>query len=93
MEGYSKERTLPDLKMYKKDFKNFIDREFEEMVVNGVNWEEICMLLIGDASASFKSFYDTVNFHLDEMAPDHEVSKRELELISKPWITKQITYG
>ena len=34
--------------------------------------------------------YDTVKFHLDEMAPDHEVSKKELKLMLKPWITKQI---
>ena len=90
LEGYAKERTLPDLKIFKKDFKNFSEREFEEIVVNGVNWEEICMTRIGDASASFKSFYDTVNFHLDEMAPDHEISKKELKLMLKPWITKQI---
>ena len=90
LEGYVKERTLLDLKITKKDFKNFNEREFEEIVVNGLNWEEICMIRIGDASASFKSFYDTVNFHLDEMAPDQEVSKKELKLMLKPWITKDI---
>ena len=90
LEGYVKERTLLDLKVFKKDFKNFNEREFEEIVVNGVNWEEICMVRIGDASASFKSFYDTVNFHLDEMAPEHEVPIKELKLMLKPWITKEI---
>ena len=39
------------------------------MVINALNWDEICMLHSNDASASFKSFYDTLNFHLDEMAP------------------------
>jgi hypothetical protein len=48
------------------------------------------MIKIGEASASFKSFYDTVNYHLDEMAPDHEVSKKEIKLMLKPWITKEI---
>ena len=48
------------------------------------------MIRIGDASASFKSFYDTINFHLDEMAPDHEITKKELKLMSKPWITQEI---
>ena len=76
LEGYVKERSLLDVKITKKDFKNFNEREFEELVINGVNWEEICMIRIGDASASFKSFHDTVNYHLDEMAPAHEVSKK-----------------
>ena len=79
-----------DVKITKKDFKNFNNREFEEVVINGQNWEEICMIRIGDASASFKSFHDTVNYHLDEMAPSYEVSKKELKLILKPWITKEI---
>ena len=90
LEGYVKERSLLDLKITKKDFDNFNEREFEEVVINGVNWEEICMIRIGDASASFKSFHDTFNFHLDEMAPDHEVSHKELKLMLKPWITKDI---
>ena len=90
LEGYVKERSLLDVKITKKDFKNFNNREFEEVVINGQNWEEICMIRIGDASASFKSFHDTVNYHLDEMAPSYEVSKKELKLILKPWITKEI---
>ena len=79
-----------DLKITKKDFVNFNEREFEEIVINGLNWNEICMLRIGDASASFKSFHDTLNFHLDEMAPDRVVSNKELRLMLKPWITQEI---
>ena len=90
LEGYVKERSLVDLKITKRDFENFNEREFEETVIDGVNWEEICMIWIGDASASFKSFHDTVNFHLDEMAPDQEVPIKELKLMLKPWITKEI---
>ena len=39
--------------------------EYEEVVINGVDWNEICMLQYGDASASFKSFYVTHVYHLD----------------------------
>ena len=90
LEGYVRERSLANVKLFKKDFKNFSEREFEESVINGVNWDEICMLRIGNASASFKSFHDTLNYHLDEMAPDHEVTNKELKLILKPWITKEV---
>ena len=90
LEGYVKERELIDLKITKKDFENFNEREFEEVVIDGLNWDEICMIRIGDASASFKSFHDTVNFHLDEMAPDRILSNKELKLMLKPWITQEI---
>ena len=90
LEGYVKEREFIDLKITKKDFENFNEREFGEVVIDGLNWDEICMIRIGDASASFKSFHDTVNFHLDEMAPDRLVSNKELKLMLKPWITQEI---
>ena len=40
-------------------------KEFDETVINGLDWEEICMIRIGNSSASSKSFYDTVNFDND----------------------------
>ena len=64
--------------------------EYEEVVINGVDWNEICMLQYGDASASFKSFYETHIYHLDEMSPFHEVTLKEFRLLTKPWITKEI---
>ena len=41
---------------------------------------------------AFKSFYDTLNFHLDEHAPHRKVTKKELELLQKPWITREILF-
>ena len=66
------------------------EKEYREIVINGVNWNEICMLQYGDASASFKSFHDTHIYHLDEMSPFHEVTLKEFRLMTKPWITKEI---
>ena len=45
-----------NINMYKRDLSNFNEREFEEVVINGINWEEICMLPFNDANVSFKSF-------------------------------------
>ena len=90
LEGYIKERNLPETAMLKKDFKQFNEREFEELVVNGLNWEEICMIRIGDSNASFKSFHDTLNFHIDEMVPSRQVTLKQFRLMLKPWITKDI---
>ena len=76
--------------MFKKDYEKFSTREFEELVIDGLNWEEICMLRIRDSSASFKSFLDTLKFHLDEMIPTKQVNFKQYRLMLKPWITKEI---
>ena len=65
-------------------------REFEETVINSLDWDEICMLNFNDANLSFKSFYDTINFYLDEMAPYKKVTQKQIRLMLKPWITKSI---
>ena len=83
-----KERALPDKKLYRRDPLN--EKEYEENVINNINWDEICMLQYRNASASLKSFYDTHVFHLDEMAPYHEVTLKEFRLMTKPWITQDI---
>ena len=90
LEGFIKERGLPETSMYKKDFEQFNEREFEEIVINGLNWEEICMIRIGSSSASFKSFHDTLNYHIDEMAPSKQVTLKQFRLMLKPWITRDI---
>ena len=90
LEGFVKERSLPETLMYKKDFDQFNEREFEEMVINGLNWEEICMIRIRNSNASFKSFHDTLNYHIDEMAPSKQITLKQFRLMLKPWITRDI---
>ena len=90
LEGFVKERSLPESLMLKKDYKQFNTREFEELVITGLDWEEICMIRIGNSSASFKSYYDTLNFHIDEMVPTKQVTLKQFRLMLKPWITKDI---
>ena len=90
LEGFSKERTLPDTNIFKRNMSKFCDREFEEVVINGLNWEEICMLRFQDSNVSFSSFNNTLNYHLDEMAPFKKVTLKEYRLMRKPWINNDI---
>ena len=90
LDGFTKERSLPVNNLYKRDFSNFSDREFEDVVINGTDWDEICMLQYNDPSASFASYYNKINFHLDEMAPLKKVTLKEFRLKLKPWISKEI---
>ena len=90
LEGFSKEISLPKTNIFKRDMSKFSDREFEETVINGLNWEEICMLRFNDSNVAFSSFSNTVNFHLDEMSPFKQVTLKEYRLMLKPWITTEI---
>ena len=90
LEGFVSELQLPETSMFKKDFDQFNIREFEELVINGIDWNEICMIRIGDSSASFKSYLDTLRFHIDEMVPNKKVTLKQFRLMLRPWITKEI---
>ena len=81
---------IPENNIKKRDFSNFSEREFEEIVINDTNWDEICMMNYQDASVSFGSFYNNINYHLDEMAPFKKLTTKEFSLRLKPWITKEI---
>ena len=48
------------------------------------------MIRIGNSSASFKSYLDTLKFHIDEMVPTKKVTLKQFRLLLKPWITKEI---
>ena len=90
IEGFVKEKFNPEINLYKRDFSHFNEKEFKEMVINGSNWEQICDLAKHDPNLSCKNFYDTINFHLDEMAPYKKVTRKEYKLMLKPCITKEI---
>ena len=90
LQGFAKERSLPEVKMYKRNYKNFSEAEFEETVINGIDWDEICMFRLRNPNVSVKNFFDTLNFHLDEMAPLEKVTLKSYRLMLKPWITADI---
>ena len=62
LEGFVKERSLPESIMYKKDFEKFNEREFEEIVINGTDWDNVI-------AGGLQSFHEKIMYHLDEMAP------------------------
>ena len=73
--------------LWKRDFSNFNEREFEEMVINGTDWNA---LLSADPNISFNAFHDRIVYHLDEIAPYKKVSGKEYRLMTKPWISESI---
>ena len=90
LEGFVKNKALPEFNLYKRDLSNFNEREFRELVINNLDWNEICALQHMDPNFSCKNFIDTFNFYLDEFAPYKKVTKNEYKLMLKPWITKDI---
>ena len=90
LEGFAKERKMPEINIFKRNYKFFHEAEFEEMVINGTDWEEVCMLRLRNPNVSVKNFFDTLNYHLDEMAPFEKVTQKQYSLMLKPWITNDI---
>ena len=83
LEGFSKRVKTPHSEIYRRDKSNFDVREFEEVVINGTDWESVC-------AGGLESFYDKIIFHLDEMAPFKKLTLKEQRLMLKPWITHDI---
>ena len=90
IEGFVKKRKQPVINLYKRDFKNFNEREFNSEVISSLNWDEICQFHLNDPNLSCQKFYDAINLHLDEYAPYRKVTKKEIQLLQKPWITNEI---
>ena len=89
LEGFIKERTIPKINLFNRDFSNFNDDEFKK-AVSDLNWDTILQLDLKDPNISFNSFYKNLIFLLDEFAPYKKVTKKEYRLKFKPWISTVI---
>ena len=89
VEGFIKERSIPKINLFKRDFSNFNDGEFRKEV-NQINWDVIVKLDLKDPNLSLNNFYTNLTFLLDEFAPDKKVSNKEYRLNFKPWISTEI---
>ena len=89
LEGFVREKSLPEINLYKRDFRNFNEREFLETVIN-FDWVNICNLNADDPNLSCNNFFNIITFLLDEFSPFKKVTKNEYRLMLKPWISKEI---
>ena len=89
LESFIKERSLPKINLFKRDLRNFNEREFEETVLK-LNWQNICNLQSNDPYLSCNNYFNSITYLLDEFAPFRKVTRKEYKLMLKPWISKEI---
>ena len=89
VEGFFKELPLPKKNIFRRNFKNFNEREFQEALDN-ICWNDILSLIHNDPNISLNNFYDQINYLLDELAPYKKLSKKLIILETKPWINIMI---
>ena len=62
LEGFFKEIPINESNRYKRNFKNFNEREFQE-TLSGVNWDTILSLDNNDPNLSINNFYNHLNLY------------------------------
>ena len=71
---------------YTRDFRKFNKREFGEEL-SKIDWSDIIDESNG-TEACYQFFYDKIEILLDEMAPFRQMTKKEIRLEQRPWITQ-----
>ena len=79
----------PSSDIFQHNFKNFNKNLFESDLKN-INWDLILKTNNNNVDNSFEEFFTTFNAILDRHAPIKKLSKKEIKLQQKPWITKGI---
>ena len=67
LENFYKPPKIPKKDLYKRDFKNFNEWEFNEEVIHKINWDSVCELSLNDPNVSCKRFIDTITIILMNM--------------------------
>ena len=81
------ERSSTNFPQFGRSFKNFNNDEFEKEL-NNVNWASEFREKNADQCTTL--LINTVEHLLDELAPIKRLSKREVGLKQRPWITPGI---
>ena len=89
LEGFYKDLTPRKSKIYERNFKNFSEQEFTDTMAV-TDWGNILQLDLNDPNLSMNNVHQYVNNFLNVCAPYKKLSKKELKLKSKPWITIEI---
>lgn len=76
------------LNSYKSDYTKFDEEKFINQF-SLINWENISNTNL-DANTKFDIFYDQISQFIYGHVPRTKLLKREIELSTKPWITKEI---
>ena len=69
------------------NYYKYDDTKFDEFTV--INWENISNTNL-DANTKFNIFFDKISQFINSHVPRRKLSKREIKLSTKPWITKEI---
>ena len=72
-----------------RNMKKFVEKDFIEDI-NKLDWVQLLDVDRGDLNHSFDTLISTINITLDKHAPFKKISKKELKLQNKPWISKGI---
>ena len=78
-----------NVKIYKRDFSKFNETDLLNEV-QAVDWQEVLGSHGFEPSLMFDSFYEKVSSIIDKHIPIKELSKKERQIHSKPWITSGI---
>ena len=71
---------------FSRNFRNFDKHKFANKLLD-TDWSEITSEKQG-TDESYQIFYEKIMVLLDEMAPYKKISRNELRLNQRPWITK-----
>ena len=79
----------PKVSKFKRDTRNF-DRENFFLDLLSIDWNSVIEIDKRDPNYSFMQYYSTINQLIEKYMPIIEMTKKEIQLQSKPWITKEI---
>ena len=82
-------KKLSPNNIHSRNWSKFDHNSFRRDFDN-ISWNEILALEKNDCEESFNSFLNELNSLIDIHAPIKKLSKRQLKLATKPWITKGI---
>ena len=84
-----KEFKSPKVERFKRNTKNF-DRENFLLDLLEIDWDNKIQLNENDPNLSFRKFYSTIESLINKYIPLKKLTKKELKLQEKPWISKEI---
>ena len=86
---FNKFSTLPyNVKIFKRDYSK-LDQQVLVNEIQSIDWESVFVSSANPCNM-FKSFYSNISSIIDKHIPVKQVSRRELKLQSKPWISNAL---